>query len=114
NVERRLLLQLVLDLLLSAESRLSGRPSAAIAVRVGRDAGAVTIVIDATAGAGGDPPAPKAGSARAEAVAAEASGALAARQGCELTEAAGSSDVRHTLRIPDPAQAAESVATLSR
>src|SRR5262245_8306907 len=37
RVDGRLLLQLLLDLLLSAERRLAGRPAAAIAVRVGRE-----------------------------------------------------------------------------
>src|SRR5262245_20678225 len=53
RADRRLVLQLVLDLLLTAERQLSGRTGASIAVRVGCEEKDTVVVIDASAGGSG-------------------------------------------------------------
>jgi signal transduction histidine kinase len=102
RADRRLVLQLVLDLLLAAERHLAGRAGASIAVRVGREDRDTVVTVDATAGgpATDRPSFADDSGAVAAAIATEAIAALAARQRIDVSEVASTQGVRYSLRIP--------------
>jgi signal transduction histidine kinase len=102
RADRQLVLQLVLDVLLSAERNLAGRAGASITVRVGREDRDTVVTVDVTASgpATGCPSFADDSGAVAAAITTEAIAALAARQRIEMSEVASTGGTRYTLRVP--------------